>query len=120
MTKQVFKSIVPKEILFSFLDYICAYKNDIYYTINISSYKKAVFLNLLDDFLKILEPYYYLSKMFYVTRDMSYTRFLTIIRQVCNINNIKYENNIKYINSKYIIYYNIYFNDNTSENEINE
>lgn len=115
MTNQVFKSIVPSEILLSLLEYIYAFKTETYYIINNSSYKKAVFLNLLEDFIKILEPYYYSSKLFYITRDMNYTRFLTVIRQICNNNHIKYTSNIKYINSKYDIHYYIYFNENTCD-----
>lgn len=110
MASQIFKDSVPSEILFGLLDYIYAFKDEKYYIINSSSFKKAQFLNLLDDFMKILEPYYHSSKLFYIQREMSYSRFITVIRQVCNSCSVKYASKIKYISSNYDIHYYIYIN----------
>lgn len=111
MTSQIFKDSVPSEILFGLLDYIYAFKDDKYYIINSSSFKKAQFMKLLDDFMKILEPYYHSSKLFYIQREMNYPRFITVIRQVCNSCSVKYTSKIKYINSNYDIHYCIYINN---------
>lgn len=111
MSSQIFKDSVPSEILFTFLDYIYAFKNEKYYIINSSSYKKAQFMKIIDDFMKRLEPYYHLSKLFYIKREMNYSRFITVIRQVCNSCSIKYTSSIKYINSNYDIHYYIHTNN---------
>lgn len=108
MTSQIFKDSVPSEILFGLLDYIYAFKYDKYYIINNSSFKKAQFMKLLDDFMAIIEPYYHSSKLFYIQRDMNYSRFITVIRQVCNSCSVTYTSKIKYINSNYDIHYYIY------------
>lgn len=112
MSDQLFKDNIPIEILYSLLDYIYAFKTDNFYTINNSSFKKLHFMGLLDDFLEIIEPYYFTSKLFYIKRKITYSRFLTIIRQICNSNMVKYTSEIKYIKSKYDIHYHIYINNN--------
>lgn len=111
MTNQLFKENIPSELLFGLLEYINAFKSEKYYVINNDSFKKAQFKNLLDDFIKEIEPYYHGSKSFYLKRTMTYARFLTIIRQICKSNSIKYVNEIRYIKSKYDIHYYIYFNN---------
>lgn len=109
MSKQIFKEIFPIQILYGLLEYINAFKNDKYYMVNNSSFKKMLFLDLLNDFIDIIEPYYHNSKLFYINRSFTYTRFLTVIRQICNCNKIKYRSHIKYLKSKYDIHYYIYY-----------
>jgi hypothetical protein len=111
MTNQIFKKKIPNSILYELLEYIYVYKNDNYYIINNSSFKKAQFQDKLTEFYNIIEPYYYSSKVFYLKRNMTYSRFMTVIRQICNFNMIKYESNIQYSKSKYDIHYYIYFDD---------
>ena len=62
----------------------------------------------MDDFISLLEPYYYDSKKHYITRKMDYNRFITILRQLCNVNNIRYETKMIYNSSTYEIVYYIY------------
>lgn len=111
MSNQIFRENVPCEVLYGLLEYINVFKTEKYYMINNSSFKKLLFLELLDDFINIIKLYYHSSKLFYVNRSITYTRFLTIIRQICNCNAIKYASKIKYVKSKYDIHYYIYVDD---------
>ena len=107
MTSQIFKSNVPKETLIILLDNICN-KNNNYYILNKTSYNKAKFLDLLEEFCNNILKHYHESKKKYVTRKLTYTSFLTIIRQICRINNINYSSKIQHNKSTYDIVYNIY------------
>lgn len=111
MSSQIIKKQIPNEFIFSFLEHIYAFKTNKYYIINSTSYKKAVFKDILDCFIDFIKPYYYNSKMYYLVRKMSFNRFLTILRQLCNFNGIVYKNEVKYSNSRYDIQYTIYFNE---------
>ena len=108
MSNQILKEKVPNDILFNFLNSCCELNDNKYYIFDINSYKKAVFLKKLDDFLSELIPYYYLSKQYYLKRQMNYNKFVTIIRQICNKNVISFTSKIKYMGSGYNILYYIY------------
>jgi hypothetical protein len=108
MSKQVFKNIVPKNILFELLERVCI-KTDKYYLIDMNAYKKILFHNLQNDFCSIIKPYYNQSKQFYVERKMTYNSFTNIARQICKINNIMFTSQLKYNESKYNIDYYIFF-----------
>lgn len=108
MSKQVFKNIVPKNILFELLEKVCI-KTDKYYLIDMNAYKKILFHNLHNDFCSIIKPYYNQSKQFYVERKMTYNSFTNIARQICKINNIMFTSQLKYNESKYNIDYYIFF-----------
>ena len=107
MKSQLFKNIIPKEILFDLLKLICEINNK-FYILNKISYKKAEYENLLKPFLDKLEEYYYDSKKFYITRKQNYNSFITLVRQICRQNNINYTSNINYNRSTYDIVYQIY------------
>jgi len=108
MSKQIFKKIIPKDILFSLLDKICI-KTEKCYLFDLNAYRKLVFYNLNTDFCDIIRDYYHIGKRVYVERKMSYNSFTTILRQICNSNNIMYTSQIKYNESKYNIDYYVYF-----------
>jgi len=108
MSFQIFKSLVPTNLLFNLLNTICT-QNDKYYIIDYISYKKAEYLNKLSTFYDELLPYYYTSKQHYITRKSTYNSFITILRQICKQNNLHYISKIKYANSKYEIIYYIYY-----------
>jgi hypothetical protein len=108
MSSQIFKGHVPNELLIKLFDDI-AVKSEKYYVINNNSYKKGMFNNLIEDFIKQCIPYYHLSKRKYLERKLTYNSFITIIRQICNFNNITYTSQIKYDKSTYDIMYYIYF-----------
>jgi len=107
MSLQLFKKIYPKEHLITFIKKFAFY-NDKYYLINKSYYKRAVFLDIINDFLQDVKPYYHLSKKKYVNNVDNYSKFMTLIRQLCKINNINFISRIIYTKSTYDINYFIY------------
>ena len=109
MTNQIFKSPIPDNILYDFIEKICLFKNKNFYTLSPVSFKKASFLNLLDDFCNSIKTYYYTSKQHYINRELNYSKLITIIRQICKHKKIPITSNIKYDKSKYSIYYYIFF-----------
>lgn len=108
MLNQIFKKIVPPNILFDLLEQICL-KTDKYYTIDMNAYKKMIFYKLNDELVKNLEIYYHSSKLFYIKREMTYNSFINIVRHICKMNDIVYTSDMKYNESKYTIVYNIYY-----------
>ena len=108
MTSQIFKNNIPNELLINLLDGI-AIKSENCYVLNNNAYKKGIFNNLIEDFIKHCVPYYHLSKRKYLERKLTYNSFVTIIRQICNFNKITYTSQIKYDKSTYDIMYYIYF-----------
>ena len=108
MTSQVFRSIVPKEVLFELLDKIC-FKTDKYYLIDMNSFRKLVFHDYYPEFCEQIKPHYNLSKLFYIERKLVYNSFTNIIRQICKANNVMFTSQIKYNESKYNIDFFIYF-----------
>ncbi len=112
MTSQIFKKVYPKEALINFIDK-SAYNNNNnnYYLINKSYYKRAIFLDIIKDFIDDIKDYYHVSKRKYVYNVDTYSKFMTIIRQLCKINNINFASKIIYTKSTYDIIYYIYIND---------
>ena len=106
MSKQIFKKIVPVDILYQFLDKICE-STPSSYILNINSYKKMLYYNYHVDFLKELVPYYHISKQFYLKREITYNTMTTILRQICKSHQLKIESKMKYVDSNYIIEYTI-------------
>jgi len=109
MSSQIFKSIVPSELLIKLLESI-AIKTDKCYVINNDCYKKGMFTNAIEEFIKECIPYYHVSKRKYLERKLTYNSFITIVRQICNANKITYTSQIKYNKSNYNIMYYIYLN----------
>jgi hypothetical protein len=107
MSTQIFKQIIPNEIVYKLLDEICL-KNEKYYILNNDSFKKGMFKELIQTFIELCFPYYHISKRKYLNRKITYNTFTTILRQICNFNQIIYTSQIKYDKSAYDIVYNIY------------
>lgn len=107
MSLQIFKKNYPKESFITFIDKF-AYKNNNYYLINKSYYKRAIFLDIINDFIDDIKEYYHISKRKYVDNVNNYSKFMTIIRQICKINNINFVSKIIYTKSTYDIIYYIY------------
>lgn len=105
---QIFKNHIPNQFLFNLLEKICL-KNEKYCIFDNDSFKKGIYNQAIQDFLKICIPYYHLSKRKYLEKKCSRNNFLTILRQICNFNNIRYTSQIKYNKSKYDIVYYIYY-----------
>jgi len=107
MSSQIFKKNIPNEKLFQLLDSICL-KNEKHYILNVDSFKKGVFKELIQQFLNNCTEYYHLSKRKYLEKKLTYNSFVTVIRQICNFNKITYTSQIKYDKSTYSIVYYIY------------
>jgi len=104
---QIFKKNVPNENLFKLLDSICL-KNEKHYILNVDSFKKGIFKEIIQEFLNNCTQYYHLSKRKYLDKKLTYNSFVTVIRQICNFNKITYTSQIKYDKSSYSIVYYIY------------
>lgn len=117
MKTQIFKTIIPSEILWDFLK-DNAEKSDDNFMFNKSLYKKTLFRNTLVPFLNKVEPYYHNSKKQYITRKIDYTKFITILRQICKVCNINYIKSMEYNKSTYEIVYTFYpsTEDNSAKN----
>ena len=107
MSTQIFKKTIPNDLLFTLLDNICI-KNEKYYTLNVESFKKGMFKEVIQTFIDNCKPYYHISKNKYLERKLTYNNFTTILRQICNYNKINYSSQIKYDKSTYDIVYYIY------------
>ena len=106
MVNQIIKKKV--DIIYDFIKENFNYENS-YYVYNIFIFRKLTYNNIINSFLKSLEPYYYKSKHFYLNRDViTFNIFNTILRQIFKKNDISYTKKIKYINSKYSIEYMIF------------
>ena len=108
MSTQIFKKNVPNEKLFELLDSICL-KNEKHYILNMETFKKGVFKEIIQKFLGECNEYYHISKRKYLEKKLSYNSFTTILRQICNFNKITYTSQIKYDKSTYSIVYYIYY-----------
>jgi len=107
MSSQIFKKKVPNELFFGLLDSICL-KNEKHYTFNSNAFKKGVFNEKIEQFLKECLPYYHISKKKYLEKKITYNSFTTVLRQICNYNKITYTSQIKYDKSNYEITYYVY------------
>ena len=107
MSSQIFKKTYPKESLINFIKKFAYYNNN-YYLINKSYYKRAIFLDIIKEFIDDIKDYYHVSKRKYIENVDNYSKFMTIIRQLCKINNINFASKIIYSKSTYDITYYIY------------
>ena len=107
MSLQIFKQVFPLELLLTFLDKFSCKVNNCYIITN-DVYKKAVYNNMLTDFLNECKPYYHTSKIKYIEKKQNYNSFNTIVRQICKVNTINFVSKIKYDKSSYSIIYYIY------------
>jgi hypothetical protein len=120
---QIFKKNVPKNVLFDFLEKINCQKTDKYYIIDITTYKRIIYNNDLEEFFNLIKEYYYMSKFHYIDiKHVSHNKFNTVIRQLCKCNNVEYSKYIKYDKSSYSVVHNVYYadnSDNTADNSNN-
>ena len=110
---QLFKNKISINILLNFLEKINCQKTDNFYIVDITAYKRSIYINALKPFLSQLKEFYYPSKYNYIdTENMNQNKFNTIIRQICNYTNTHYEKKLRHDQSKYSVVYNIYFSSN--------
>ena len=67
MSSQIFKTPVPKETFYSFLE-SCATKKTNYYLFSKVIFKSAQYQELIEPFLTTIKEHYYPSKQKYVLR----------------------------------------------------
>jgi hypothetical protein len=108
MNSQIFKTAIPLQLLKEFLLKICDADDKNELIVSNAVFKKALFLNVLPEFIEKIKPYYYTSKYYFLERKLTYNTFMTIIRQLCNVNNIKFTTKMVYDKSKYEIHYTIF------------
>ena len=108
MSGQIFKTAVNIDYFFTFLSK-CAVKKSNHYYLTKTSFKSAVFQDLIQPFCAAIKDNYYISKQYYITRKMIYKNFITVIRQICKHNHIPFTSRINYDKSKYEISYFIFF-----------
>lgn len=108
MSAQIFKQIMPIDMLFQLLHEICS-KNDKYFVFNLNAFKKGIYNETIPNFIISCSDYYHASKRKYLERKLTYNSFTTVLRQICNLNKTTYTSQIKYDKSRYDIVYFIYF-----------
>ena len=113
----LFREVIPLEILIHLLDTICM-KCEEYYLIDNISFNKMVILNLPSSFLEQVKKYYHRSKYYFLDRPFSYNSFVAIIRHICNYHQLNFIRKIKYNHSEYHIQYFIIKSKTSSSNNI--
>ena len=90
MTSQIFRHPILKKHFFTFLSSWCE-KKQFFYELTKTSFKGAIFRDLIPPFCESIKDNYHISKQYYVERKMTYKNFITVIRQIC-----KYHHNFKH------------------------
>jgi hypothetical protein len=112
---QLFKNKISIHFLLDFLEKINCQKMDNFYIVDITAYKRSIYVNALIPFLNELRQFYYPSKYNYIdTENMNQNKFNTIIRQICKYTNTHYEKKLRHDQSKYSVVYHIYFSSKST------
>ena len=107
---QLFKTKISIKILLDFLEKINCQKTEHYYIVDITAYKRSVYIDALKPFLHELREFYYASKYNYIDpENINQNKFNTIVRQICKYTNTHYEKKLRHDQSKYSVVYRIYF-----------
>ena len=78
MSSQIFKTSIPKEIFYAFLEANATKKTN-YYIFTKVVFKSAQYNETVIPFLDKIKNHYFPSKQNYVTRKMTYKNFITIL-----------------------------------------
>ena len=117
---QLFKIKISINILLEFLEKINCQKIESYYIVDITAYKRSIYIDALKPFLQELREFYYSSKYSYIDpENMNQNKFNTIIRQICKYTNTQYRKKLRHDQSKYSVVYHIYFSSNSNPNQTN-
>ena len=107
---QLFKTKISISTLLEFLEKINCQKTEHYYIVDITAYKRSVYIEALKPFLHELREFYYASKYNYIDpENINQNKFNTIVRQICKYTNTHYEKKLRHDQSKYSVVYSIYF-----------
>jgi hypothetical protein len=114
---QLFKNKISINILLDFLEKINCQKMEHYYIVDITAYKRSIYIDALKPFLSQLKEFYYPSKYNYIDpENINQNKFNTIIRQICKYTNTHYEKKLRHDQSRYSVVYRIYFSSNSNPN----
>jgi hypothetical protein len=81
-----------------------------YYIVDITAYKRSIYIDALKPFLHSLKEFYYSSKHNYIEpENINQNKFNTVIRQICKFTNTQYTKRLRHDQSKYSVVYHIYF-----------
>ena len=117
---QLFKTNITIHILFGFLEKINCQKMDNYYIVDITAYKRSIYIDALKPFLHNLKEFYHSSKYNYIDPEvMTQNKFNTIIRQICKFTNTQYTKRLRHDQSKYSVVYHIHFSASASASDDN-
>ena len=117
---QLFKTKISINILLEFLEKINCQKIESYYIVDITAYKRSIYIDALKPFLQELREFYYSSKYSYIDPEtMNQNKFNTIIRQICKYTNTQYIKKLRHDQSKYSVLYHIYFSSISNPNQTN-
>ena len=117
---QLFKTNISIHILFGFLEKINCQKMENYYIVDITAYKRSIYIDALKPFLHNLKEFYHSSKYNYIDPEvMNQNKFNTIIRQICKFTNTHYTKRLRHDQSKYSVVYHIHFSASASASDEN-
>jgi hypothetical protein len=117
---QLFKMNISIHILFGFLEKINCQKMENYYIVDITAYKRSIYIDALKPFLHNLKEFYHSSKYNYIDPEvMTQNKFNTIIRQICKFTNTQYTKRLRHDQSKYSVVYHIHFSASASASDDN-
>jgi hypothetical protein len=113
---QLFKTNISIHILFDFFEKINCQKIENYYIVDITAYKRSIYIDALKPFLHNLKEFYYSSKYNYINpENINQNKFNTVIRQICKFTNTQFTKRLRHDQSKYSVVYHIYFSPTASD-----
>jgi hypothetical protein len=131
--RSIFKKQVPLDQLYTLIHSICpcpsikllrsdnvdesamiTFVECTYYTLDISAFKRGIFLGIVEPFMQMLATDYYNKRCaFYAERSMktpaAFAHFVQVIKHVCKYNNILITSALKYEQSQSNKVYYIHF-----------
>ena len=112
---QLFKIKISINILFDFLEKINCQKMENYYIVDITAYKRSIYIDALKPFLHELREFYHSSKYSYIDLEtINQNKFNTIVRQICKFTNTQYTKRLRHDQSRYSVVYHIQFSSTTT------
>ena len=78
-----FYILVPLNILYDFLEKVCAFETNIF-IFDTSSFKKVIYMNLYEPFVESLKEYMKPMKyLHYKTKSLNYMLVVSILKEIC-------------------------------------
>lgn len=97
-SSQIFCKNVDFELVEPLLKKICDQLEGAY-ILDETAFSRLMYHNYADNFIAVIRPYYYTSKLFYVDRKLTFKSFSTIVRQICKASGKIISSKIKYFHS---------------------